>query len=78
MYVQGLRVVFLLPVFYVLDRYRVEVLAGHIRADDNEAYWRLTEYYTGAAAPTKRTNDQFDVPAKLLMEVDDQYARWEN
>lgn len=75
LYIQGLRVVFLLPVFYVLDRYRVEVLAGHIKADDNEAYWRLTELYTGAAAPTKRTNEQFDVPAKLLMEVDDQYAR---
>ncbi|EDW51699.1 angiotensin-converting enzyme [Drosophila sechellia] len=74
LYIQGLRVVFLLPVFYVLDRYRVEVLAGHIKADDNEAYWRFTEHYTGAAAPTKRTNEQFDVPAKLLMEVDDQYA----
>ncbi|SPP82519.1 angiotensin-converting enzyme [Drosophila guanche] len=73
LYVQGLRVVFLLPVFYVLDRYRVEVLSGHIRADDNEAYWRLTEHYTGAAAPRKRTNEQFDVPAKMLMEVDDQY-----
>ncbi|XP_033236370.1 angiotensin-converting enzyme-like [Drosophila pseudoobscura] len=74
LYVHGLRVVFLLPVFYVLDRYRVEVLSGHIRADDNEAYWRLTEHYTGAAAPRKRSNEQFDVPAKLLMEVDDQYA----
>ncbi|XP_017108669.2 angiotensin-converting enzyme [Drosophila bipectinata] len=74
LYVLGLRTIFLLPVFYVLDRYRVEVLSGHIAADDNEAYWRFTEYYTGARAPTKRTNEQFDVPAKLLMEVDDQYA----
>ncbi|KAH8410152.1 hypothetical protein KR009_007031, partial [Drosophila setifemur] len=74
LYVLGLRVVFLLPVFYVLDRYRVEVLSGHIKADDNEAYWRFTEHYTGSAAPTKRTNAEFDVPAKLLMEVDDQYA----
>lgn len=75
LYLQGLRVVFLLPVFYVLDRYRVEVLTGHIRADDNEAFWRLTELYTGAAAPRRRTNEQFDLPAKLLMEVDDQYTR---
>ncbi|KAH8400528.1 hypothetical protein KR222_002982, partial [Zaprionus bogoriensis] len=74
MYLQGLRVVFLLPVFYVLDRYRVEVLSGRIRADDNEAYWRLTELYTGAAPPHQRSNAQFDVPAKLLMEVDDQYT----
>ncbi|KAH8274068.1 hypothetical protein KR044_009466, partial [Drosophila immigrans] len=74
LYLQGLRVIFLLPVFYVLDRYRVEVLSGHIKADDNEAYWRLTEMYTGATAPTKRSNEQFDVPAKLLMEVDDQYT----
>ncbi|KAH8287896.1 hypothetical protein KR018_006541, partial [Drosophila ironensis] len=74
LYVLGLRTVFLLPVFYVLDRYRVEVLSAHIKADDNEAYWRFTEHYTGSAAPTKRSNEQFDVPAKLLMEVDDQYA----
>ncbi|EDW75767.2 uncharacterized protein Dwil_GK15021 [Drosophila willistoni] len=74
LYIQGLRVIFLLPVFYVLDRYRVEALSGHIKADDNEAYWRLTEFYTGAAAPKRRTNADFDVPAKLLMEVDDQYA----
>ncbi|KAH8378414.1 hypothetical protein KR093_011248, partial [Drosophila rubida] len=74
LYLQGLRVIFLLPVFYVLDRYRVEVLSGHIKADDNEAYWRLTEMYTGATAPRRRSNEQFDVPAKLLMEVDDQYT----
>ncbi|KAM8715212.1 hypothetical protein ACLKA7_002284 [Drosophila subpalustris] len=74
LYVQGLRIIFLLPVFYVLDRYRVEVLRGHIKADDNEAFWRLTELYTGATAPQRRNNDQFDVPAKLLMEVDDQYT----
>lgn len=75
LYLQGLRVIFLLPVFYVLDRYRVEVLAGHIRADDNEAFWRWTELYTGAMAPRQRTNEQFDLPAKLLQEVDDQYTR---
>ncbi|XP_060649932.1 angiotensin-converting enzyme [Drosophila nasuta] len=74
LYLQGLKVIFLLPVFYVLDRYRVEVLSGHIKADDNEAYWRLTELYTGATAPRRRSNEQFDVPAKLLMEVDDQYT----
>ncbi|XP_001988363.2 angiotensin-converting enzyme [Drosophila grimshawi] len=74
LYLQGLRVIFLLPVFYVLDRYRVEVLSGHIQADDNEAYWRLTELFTGATAPRRRSNEHFDVPAKLLMEVDDQYT----
>jgi len=75
LYLQGLRIVFLLPVFYVLDRFRVEVLSGHIKADDNEAFWRLTEMYTGASAPSRRSNEHFDVPAKLLMEVDDQYTR---
>ncbi|EDW57558.1 angiotensin-converting enzyme [Drosophila virilis] len=74
LYLQGLRVVFLLPVFYVLDRYRVEVLSGHIMADDNEAYWRHTERYTGAVPPRRRSNEHFDVPAKLLLEVDDQYT----
>ncbi|XP_034473943.1 angiotensin-converting enzyme [Drosophila innubila] len=74
LYMQGLRIIFLLPVFYVLDRYRVEVLSGHIEADDNEAFWRLTQMYTGATAPHRRNNEQFDVPAKLLMEVDDQYT----
>lgn len=78
LYLQGLRIIFILPVFYVLDRFRVEVLSGHIKADDNEAFWRLTEMYTGAAAPYRRNNEHFDVSAKLLLEVDDQYTRLAN
>jgi len=34
--------------------------------------------YTGASAPRRRSNEHFDVPAKLLMEVDDQYTRLVN
>ncbi|XP_037928131.1 angiotensin-converting enzyme [Teleopsis dalmanni] len=74
LYVMGLRTIFLLPVFYVLDRYRVDVIDEKIDVSNNCAYWELTEKYTGAEPPIVRTNNDFDAPAKLLMEVDDQYT----
>ncbi|XP_059221145.1 angiotensin-converting enzyme [Stomoxys calcitrans] len=74
LYIQGLRTVFLIPVFYILERYRLDILDKKIDIDDNCAYWRLTEDYTGAEPPVQRSNADFDAPAKLLMEVDDQYT----
>ncbi|XP_061387296.1 angiotensin-converting enzyme-like [Musca vetustissima] len=74
LYIQGLRTIFLLPVFYILERYRLDVLDKSMNINDNCAYWRLTEDYTGAEPPVVRTNEDFDAPAKLLMEVDDQYT----
>ncbi|XP_067625379.1 angiotensin-converting enzyme [Eurosta solidaginis] len=74
LYWQGLRSIFLLPVFYVLDRYRVDVLDGSLNISDNCAYWKLTSDLTGAEPPVSRSNEDFDAPAKLLVEVDDQYT----
>ncbi|XP_054743919.1 angiotensin-converting enzyme isoform X2 [Anastrepha obliqua] len=74
LYWQGLRTIFLLPVFYVLDRYRVDVLDGRLKISDNCAYWQLTSDFTGAEPPVSRSNADFDAPAKLLVEVDDQYT----
>lgn len=71
---QGLRTIFLIPVFYILERYRVDIIDKSINLNDNCAYWRLTEEYSGAEPPVDRSNRDFDAPAKLLMEVDDQYA----
>uniref|UniRef100_A0A0A1X184 Angiotensin-converting enzyme n=1 Tax=Zeugodacus cucurbitae TaxID=28588 RepID=A0A0A1X184_ZEUCU len=74
LYWQGLRTIFLLPVFYVLDRYRVDVLDDRLNISDNCAYWQLTTDFTGAEPPVNRSNEDFDAPAKLLIEVDDQYT----
>ncbi|XP_075154173.1 ance-2 [Haematobia irritans] len=74
LYIQGLRTIFLIPVFYILERYRLDIIDKTIDIDDNCAYWHLTEDYTGAEPPVTRTNADFDAPAKLLMEVDDQYT----
>ncbi|XP_036321245.1 angiotensin-converting enzyme [Rhagoletis pomonella] len=74
LYWQGLRTIFLLPIFYVLDRYRVDVLDGRLNISDNCAYWQLTSDFTGAEPPVIRSNEDFDAPAKLLVEVDDQYT----
>lgn len=52
----------------------MDVLDKNIDVDDNCAYWRLTEDYTGAEPPVTRSNEDFDAPAKLIMEVDDQYT----
>ncbi|KAM7351041.1 ance-2 [Cochliomyia hominivorax] len=74
LYVHGLRTIFLIPVFYVLERYRLDVIDNDIDINDNCAYWRITADYTGAEPPIPRSNADFDAPAKLLMEVDDQYT----
>lgn len=60
----------------MLDRYRVDVLDGDLNINDNCDYWQLTTDFTGAEPPVNRSNGDFDAPAKLLVEVDDQYTRW--
>ncbi|XP_055905902.1 angiotensin-converting enzyme [Eupeodes corollae] len=74
LYLLGLRNVFLIPIFYVLDKYRVDVLDGRIENLDNCEFWKLTEKFTGAKPPVQRSHDQFDAPSKLLIEVDDNYS----
>lgn len=65
----------MIPVFYVLDRYRVDVLDERLNISNNCAYWQLTTDLTGAEPPVSRSYEDFDAPAKLLIEVDDQYTR---
>ncbi|XP_036216019.2 angiotensin-converting enzyme [Bactrocera oleae] len=74
LYWQSLRTIFLIPVFYVLDRYRVDVLDERLNISNNCAYWQLTTDLTGAEPPVSRSYEDFDAPAKLLIEVDDQYT----
>ncbi|XP_055852108.1 angiotensin-converting enzyme [Episyrphus balteatus] len=74
LYLLGLRNVFLIPIFYVLDKYRVDVLDNRIHNLDNCAFWELTEKFTGAKPPVQRSREQFDAPSKLLLEVDDNYS----
>lgn len=74
LYIMGLQNVVLLPIFHILDKYRVDILDGKIDVNDNCAYWELVEKYIGSAAPFPRSSSDFDAPSKLLIGVDDEYS----
>ncbi|XP_055372206.1 angiotensin-converting enzyme [Condylostylus longicornis] len=74
LYFLGFQEVFVLPVLYILDKYRIDVMNEKIKTWDNCAYWDLTEKYTGAIPPYQRSNKDFDIPSKLLIGVDEIYS----
>lgn len=74
LYVMALQNVFVLPIFHILDKYRVDILDEQIDVNNNCAYWELIEKYIGAAPPFSRSASDFDAPSKLLIGVDDEYS----
>lgn len=50
---------------YTFDKYRWELFRQNVPKDKvNEYYWELREKHSGVAPPVRRTNDDFDIPAK--------------
>uniref|UniRef100_A0A1A9WU16 Angiotensin-converting enzyme n=1 Tax=Glossina brevipalpis TaxID=37001 RepID=A0A1A9WU16_9MUSC len=74
LFTEGLHSILYLPLFYVYDRYRIDIIDRNRDIDDNCFYWQLIENYTGVAAPVQRTKEDFDVPATLLLDFDNQYS----
>lgn len=74
LYIMALQNVMVLPVFHILDKYRVDILDEKIDVNNNCAYWDLIEKYIGAAPPFPRSSSDFDAPSKLLIGVDDEYS----
>lgn len=74
LYLMALQNVMVLPIFHILDKYRVDIFDGKIDINDNCAFWDLVEKYIGAAAPFSRSASDFDAPSKLLIGVDDEYS----
>lgn len=59
---------------YVHDRYRIDIIDKSHDINANCFYWQLIENYTGVAAPIQRNKQDFDAPAKLLIDFENQYG----
>lgn len=74
LYVMALQNVLILPIFYILDKYRTDIFENKTEVNNNCAYWQLVEKYSDAAPPFPRNSLDFDGPSNLLVRVDDEYS----
>jgi peptidyl-dipeptidase A len=74
----ALQKVAFLPFAYKVDKWRWQVYAGKVKpADDDKAWWALTEQYQNVSRPVPLIdNDGFDAGAKFHVASDTPYARY--
>lgn len=66
-----------LPFGYIMDKWRWQVFAGDVEADEyNEAWWRLRREYQGVSSPAPRQADAFDPGAKYHIPANVSYSRY--
>ncbi|XP_055372268.1 angiotensin-converting enzyme [Condylostylus longicornis] len=66
-----------LPFAYTMDKYRWQILRGELKPEEwNCGFWKLRDQYSGLEPPVKRTEDDFDAPAKYHISADVEYLRY--
>lgn len=66
-----------LPFAYVLDKYRWGIFRGTISPNEyNCKFWKMREEYSGIQPPVKRSESDFDAPAKYHVSADVEYLRY--
>jgi peptidyl-dipeptidase A len=66
-----------LPFGKLIDEWRWKVFAGEVKPENyNAAWWQLREQYQGVAAPTPRTEEDFDPGAKYHIPANTPYTRY--
>ena len=66
-----------LPFGYLIDKWRWDVFSGKTPKDKyNEAWWALRAKYQGLAAPTARSEANFDAGAKFHVPNSTPYVRY--
>ena len=66
-----------LPFGLLIDRWRWSVFSGETPPEEyNAAWWRLREQYQGVAAPSARTEENFDPGAKYHVPGNTPYTRY--
>ncbi len=74
---QALDRVAFLPFGLMIDQWRWKVFSGEIKpADYNKSWWELRRKYQGVAAPTDRTEADFDPGAKYHVAANVPYTRY--
>ncbi|CAM6031530.1 unnamed protein product, partial [Sphagnum compactum] len=69
---------FVYPLFaYTIDKYRWGIFRGEIKPEEyNCRFWELRWKYSGIEPPVKRTEADFDAPAKYHVSHDVEYLRY--
>jgi peptidyl-dipeptidase A len=66
-----------LPFGLLIDQWRWKVFSGEVPPEKyNEAWWQLRQKYQGLAAPTDRTEADFDAGAKYHVAANVPYTRY--
>lgn len=66
-----------LPFAYTLDKYRWSLFRGEIPPEEyNCRFWQLRSQFSGVEPPVRRTEEDFDAPAKYHVSVDVEYLRY--
>jgi peptidyl-dipeptidase A len=66
-----------LPFGKLIDEWRWKVFSGEVKPENyNAAWWQLREQYQGVAAPTLRTEEDFDPGAKYHIPANTPYTRY--
>lgn len=65
-----------LPFAYTIDKYRWALFRGETTTKDNCKFWQMREEYGGIEPPVKRSNRDFDAPAKYHVAADVEYLRY--
>lgn len=69
--------IILIPFAYTMDKWRYGVYRGEIKPNDyNCEFWKLRETFSGIQPPVRRTNADFDPPAKFHISYDAEYMRY--
>lgn len=77
LYRDAMEKIVFLPFAYTLDKYRWAVFRGQVPAGErNAAFWRLRAEHSGIRPPVRRTEADFDAPAKYHVSADVEYLRY--
>ncbi|XP_011181187.2 angiotensin-converting enzyme-related protein [Zeugodacus cucurbitae] len=73
----ALKKIVFLPFAYTMDKYRYAVFRGEVEESKwNCAFWQMRSEFSGVEPPVRRTDADFDPPAKYHIDADVEYLRY--
>lgn len=76
-YRSGVTKFIFLPFAYTMDKYRWSLFRGEVEPHEyNCRFWQLRSQFGGVEPPVRRTEDDFDPPAKYHVSADVEYLRY--
>lgn len=76
-YRSGVSKFIFLPFAYTMDKYRWSLFRGEVEPHEyNCRFWQLRSQFSGVEPPVRRTEEDFDPPAKYHVSADVEYLRY--